>query len=200
MLKCVIHVLKESTKASVIKIICYVCAGISIPYIIGMAYCQLVHYSKLPKQREQRARRLMLSPVRVYVCHTKWWQLHTQASVKEVFSFCLSRLAMPEWWGRTIWMPRLFCLTNWKYMLMANYYCEYCGHRFVDARQLVSATCPRHPDGNNRGRHKLYEGTEKSKYTCKYCGHTFSSIIQMVGGTCAYHPKGSNKGAHAPAL
>ena len=83
---------------------------------------------------------------------------------------------------------------------MANYYYEYCRHLFVDARQLVSATCSRHPDGNNRGRHKLYEGTGKSKYTCKYCGHTFSSIMQMVGGTCAYHPKGSNKGAHAPAL
>ena len=200
MLKCVIYVLKESTKASVIKIICYVCAGISIPYIIGMAYCQLVHYSKLPKQREQRSRQLMLFPVRVYVCHAKWWQLHTQVGVKEVFSFCLRRLAMLEWWGQTIRMPRLFCLTDWKYKPMADYYCEYCGHRFVDARQLVSATCSRHPDGSNRGRHKLYEGTGKSKYTCKYCGHTFSSIIQMVGGTCAYHPKGSNKEAHAPAL
>ena len=94
----------------------------------------------------------------------------------------------------------LFCLTDWKYKPMENYYCEYCGHRFVDARQLVSATCPRHPDGSNRGRHKLYEGTGKSNYTCKYCGHTFSSIMQMVGGTCAHHPKGSNKGAHAPAL
>ena len=95
-LKRVIYVLKASTKASVVKIICYICAGISIPYIIGMAYCQLVHYSKLPKQREQRSRQLMLSPVRVYFCHTKWWQLHTQAGVKEVFPFCLSRLAMPE--------------------------------------------------------------------------------------------------------
>ena len=33
---------------------------------------------------------------------------------------------------------------------MANYYCEYCGHRFADVRQLVSATCSRHPDGSNR--------------------------------------------------
>ena len=61
---------------------------------------------------------------------------------------------------------------------MANYYCEYCGHRFVDARQLVSATCPRHPDGSNRGRHKLYEGTEKYNHTCKQCGHTSASIMQ----------------------
>ena len=97
-LKRVIYVLKASTKASVVKMICHICTGISIPYIIGMAYCQLIRYSKSPKQREQKSRQLMLFPVRVYVCHTKWWQLHTQAGVKEVFScsFCLRRLAMPE--------------------------------------------------------------------------------------------------------
>lgn len=83
---------------------------------------------------------------------------------------------------------------------MANYYCEYCGHKFSDVRQLTSGTCSKHPDGSNRGRHKLYEGGEKSTYICKYCGHKFNSIMQMVGGTCAYHPKGSNKGNHAPAL
>lgn len=107
-----------------------------------MAYCQLIRYSKSPKQREQRSRQLMLSPVRVYVCHTKWWQLHTQAGVKEVFPFCLSRLAMPEWWGRTIWMPRLFCFTfNLNLKPMPNYYCENCGHRFADVRQILTATC-----------------------------------------------------------
>lgn len=83
---------------------------------------------------------------------------------------------------------------------MKYYYCEYCGHRFVNVRQLVSATCCHHPDGSNNGCHKLYEGSEKTKYTCKYCGRTFSSIMQMVGATCAYHPKGSNKGGHAPGL
>lgn len=81
-----------------------------------------------------------------------------------------------------------------------NYYCEYCGHKFPNVRQLTSGTCPRHPDGSNKGRHKLYEGTEKTKYTCKYCGRQFNSIMQMVGGTCSNHPKGSNKGSHAPAL
>ena len=109
-----------------------------------MAYCQLVHHSKLPKQREQRSRQLMLSPVRVYFCHTKWWQLHTQAGVKEVFScsFCLRRLAMPEWWGQTIRMPRLFCFTfNLNLKPMSNYYCENCGHRFADVRQILTATC-----------------------------------------------------------
>lgn len=46
-------------------------------------------------------------------------------------------------------------------------YCEYCGKKFASVRQLTSATCVRHPDGPNKGRHKLYEGTEKSEYTCK---------------------------------
>ena len=81
-----------------------------------------------------------------------------------------------------------------------NYYCEYCGHKFPSVRLLVSGTCPRHPDGSHKGRHKLYEGEEKSEYTCKYCGHKFPSIMLMTGGTCPYHPKGSHKGGHAPAL
>ena len=77
-----------------------------------------------------------------------------------------------------------------------NYYCEYCGHKFPDVRSLTSGTCSKHPDGSNRGHHKLYEGTEKSKYTCKYCGKQFPSIMVMVGGQCVNHPKGSNKGPH----
>ncbi len=81
-----------------------------------------------------------------------------------------------------------------------NYYCEYCGHKFPTVQSLVSGTCSRHPNGSNRGYHKLYEGSEKSKYTCKYCGHQYSTIMQMVGGTCPRHPNGSNKGNHAPAL
>jgi DNA-directed RNA polymerase subunit RPC12/RpoP len=85
-------------------------------------------------------------------------------------------------------------------MEQKNYYCEYCGHKFPNPRLLASGTCSRHPDGPNRGYHKLYEGTEKKKYTCKYCGRQFDSILQMVGGTCSHHPKGSNKGGHAPAL
>ena len=83
---------------------------------------------------------------------------------------------------------------------MEEYYCEYCGHKFSSPRQLASATCPRHPDGSNKGRHKLYEGRIKSTYTCKYCGRQFSSIMQMVGATCSCHPNGSNRGNHAPAL
>ena len=81
-----------------------------------------------------------------------------------------------------------------------NYYCEYCGKKFPDVRALTSGTCTYHPDGSNKGRHKLYEGTEKSKYTCKYCGKQFPSIQVMAGGQCVNHPNGMNKGRHAPAL
>ena len=80
------------------------------------------------------------------------------------------------------------------------YYCEYCGKKFLDVRTLTSGTCTYHPDGSNKGRHKLYEGTEKSKYTCKYCGKQFPSIQVMVGGQCVNHPNRTNKGRHAPAL
>jgi DNA-directed RNA polymerase subunit RPC12/RpoP len=81
-----------------------------------------------------------------------------------------------------------------------NYYCEYCGKKFPDVRTLTSGTCTYHPDGSNKGRHKLYEGTEKQEYTCKYCGKKFPSIQVMTGGQCVNHPKGTNKGPHAPAL
>ena len=80
------------------------------------------------------------------------------------------------------------------------YYCEYCGHKAQDARTLLAAPCPRHPDGCNKGKHKLYEGSEKSQYLCKYCGRKFPSIMVMTGAPCANHPKGTNKGNHSPAL
>ena len=83
---------------------------------------------------------------------------------------------------------------------MANYYCEYCGHKASSVNALTSASCPRHPDGPNKGKHKLYEGSEKSRYTCKYCGHTASSIASLTSASCPRHPNGANKGKHAPAL
>lgn len=89
---------------------------------------------------------------------------------------------------------------NKKPMEQKNFYCEYCGHKFPSVMSLTSGTCPRHPDGPNKGRHSLYQGTEKTKYTCKYCGHTFNSIMSMAGATCPRHPKGVNKGYHSPAL
>lgn len=81
-----------------------------------------------------------------------------------------------------------------------HYYCEYCGHRFPSVRLLTSTPCPRHPYGKDKGKHKLYEGREKSEYTCKYCGRHFPSIMLMTAAPCLNHPKGENEGNHSPAL
>ena len=83
---------------------------------------------------------------------------------------------------------------------MNKFYCEYCGVSYASVRELTALTCQRHPDGQHKGRHKLYEGSEKSKYTCKYCGQQFPTISSMTALTCQRHPKGQHKGRHAPAL
>ena len=83
---------------------------------------------------------------------------------------------------------------------MANFYCEYCGIKAPSVSSLTSGSCHRHPNGPHKGRHKLYEGGEKSKYVCKHCGMTSSSISSLVGGTCHRHPNGPHKGKHVPAL
>jgi len=83
---------------------------------------------------------------------------------------------------------------------MANFYCEYCGQKFSSVQSLTSNRCSKHPDGANKGYHKLYEGSEKSQYTCKYCGQKFSSIQSLTSNRCSKHPSGANKGYHAPAL
>lgn len=83
---------------------------------------------------------------------------------------------------------------------MANYYCEYCGRKASSVSSLTAGNCVNHPNGMNKGKHKLYEGSEKSKYTCKYCGRSASSITSLTGGNCVRHPNGMNKGKHAPAL
>lgn len=83
---------------------------------------------------------------------------------------------------------------------MPKFYCEYCGMEFSNVRSLTALHCFRHPNGSNKGPHKLYEGSEKSKYTCKYCGMQFNSIRQMTALHCFRHPDGTNKGQHSPAL
>ena len=83
---------------------------------------------------------------------------------------------------------------------MSDFYCEYCGTKRSNVTSLTGSSCPRHPDGSNKGRHKLYEGSEKSNYTCKYCGTSRSNIASLTGSSCPRHPEGSNKGKHAPAL
>lgn len=81
---------------------------------------------------------------------------------------------------------------------MANFYCEYCGQKYNSVATLTALSCTRHPDG--RGKHKLYEGSEKSQYTCKYCGYQYRDLITLTALSCPRHPDGSNKGKHAPAL
>ena len=83
-------------------------------------------------------------------------------------------------------------------MEMANYYCKHCGQRFSSVAALTAQPCVRHPNG--RGKHELYEGSEKSQYTCKYCGQKFSTINGMTAQPCVRHPNGPGKGKHSPAL
>ena len=83
---------------------------------------------------------------------------------------------------------------------MSNFYCKYCGRKFSTVASLAVQSCSNHPDGMAKGKHSLYQGTEKSQYTCCYCGRTFSSIMSMAAQNCSYHPNGMGKGMHSPAL
>ncbi len=83
---------------------------------------------------------------------------------------------------------------------MSNFYCEYCGTKNSSISGLTGSSCLRHPLGAAKGKHKLYEGSEKSKYSCKYCGTSSSSISSLTGSSCLRHPNGSAKGKHSPAL
>lgn len=83
---------------------------------------------------------------------------------------------------------------------MANYYCEYCGTKSSSVAGLTAGSCMKHPSGANKGKHKLYEGSEKSQYVCKYCGNKSSSIMGLTSASCMRHPNGANKGKHSPAL
>ena len=84
--------------------------------------------------------------------------------------------------------------------IMANFYCEYCGIKYPNVATLTLNGCHRHPNGTNKGKHKLYEGTEKSQYTCKYCGIKYHNIGTLTLNNCHRHPEGRNKGRHARAL
>ena len=82
---------------------------------------------------------------------------------------------------------------------MSKFYCECCGTSASSVSSLTASSCPRHPSGSNKGKHILYEGSEKPKYTCKYCGSSSSTISSLTASSCNRHPDGSNKGKHAPA-
>ena len=83
---------------------------------------------------------------------------------------------------------------------MAKCYCKFCGRDFNSVSDLTARLCPRHPSGTNKGKHELYEGSEKDSYTCKYCGKTSFSISRLTEGLCPNHPNGRCKGNHSPAL
>ena len=83
---------------------------------------------------------------------------------------------------------------------MPNFYCEYCGQKYSDLRNLTSSICTRHPNGAGRGKHKLYEGGEKPQYFCKYCGQKYSDLKSLTSSNCVRHPNGAGRGKHAPAL
>lgn len=83
---------------------------------------------------------------------------------------------------------------------MANYYCEYCGTKYSSVSSLTNDSCMRHPNGSHKGKHKLYEGSEKSQYVCKYCGTKYSYLPSLTNDSCMRHPNGTHKGKHAPAL
>lgn len=83
---------------------------------------------------------------------------------------------------------------------MTNFYCEYCGMKASSISSLTASPCPRHPNGSGKGKHKLYEGSEKSQYVCKYCGTKSTQIFSLTASPCPRHPNGSGKGKHAPAL
>ncbi len=83
---------------------------------------------------------------------------------------------------------------------MANCFCEYCGTKYSSISSLTGSSCHRHPLGPSKGKHKLYEGSEKAKYSCKYCGTSYSSLSTLTGSSCHRHPNGASKGKHSPAL
>ena len=83
---------------------------------------------------------------------------------------------------------------------MANFYCEYCGAKSSNVSSLTATSCSKHPNGSGKGKHKLYEGGEKSQYVCKYCGAKSSNLSSLTATNCSRHPNGSGKGKHAPAL
>ena len=98
-------------------------------------------------------------------------------------------------------MPKTFRVGEiFKTIIMANFYCEYCGTKSSSVSSLTASSCSRHPLGPGKGKHKLYEGGEKSQYVCKYCGTKSSSISSLTASSCSRHPNGAGKGKHAPAL
>ncbi|RTQ53736.1 hypothetical protein EJV47_03105 [Hymenobacter gummosus] len=82
---------------------------------------------------------------------------------------------------------------------MATFHCKYCGSKSASVAGLTAGNCLRHPAGANKGRHTLYEGSEKAQYVCRLCGAKSASIVGLTAGNCQRHPTGANKSRHEPA-
>ena len=80
------------------------------------------------------------------------------------------------------------------------FYCKYCGHKASSVSSLTASLCMRHPNDPGKGKHALYEGSEKEQYMCKYCGRKATSISSLTASKCIRHPNGPAKGNHEPAL
>lgn len=78
----------------------------------------------------------------------------------------------------------------------AGVFCKYCGFEARDARMLLAAPCPKHPDGFAKGKHALFEGEPRGEYECVFCGQTARSIRALVSAPCPKHPDGFAKGKH----
>jgi hypothetical protein len=81
---------------------------------------------------------------------------------------------------------------------MQKYYCENCGSKSNSILSLTEKSCYRHPLGSGKGKHEVYQGSEKAQYSCKYCGGTSSTIFSLTSFSCPQHPNGNNEGRHLP--
>lgn len=80
------------------------------------------------------------------------------------------------------------------------YFCKYCGVEYNSVDRMTGSICPRHEDGQGKGRCTPYEGGVKDKYVCKFCGTSAKSINILTGGVCVKHPMGQGKGRHQPMI
>lgn len=76
---------------------------------------------------------------------------------------------------------------------MTKYNCEYCETASSSISTLVASPFHRYPLGINKGKHRLYEKSEKSKYDSKYYGTSLFSLQSLTASPCYRHPNGANK-------
>ncbi|NIZ19842.1 hypothetical protein [Entomospira culicis] len=65
-----------------------------------------------------------------------------------------------------------------------NFYCECCGKKYSNVRDLTSNSCSKSPTK----KHVLYEGSEKKQYTCKLCGKMYSNLVDLTSNSCSKSP------------